>query len=325
MVPRTPICLTIAGSDSGGGAGIQADLKAFAAQGVHGASAITGLTAQSTVGVTRIDAVDPRMIVEQVRTVVSDLRVDAVKIGMVGSESGIGAVVEALDALPADVPVVLDPVMVAESGARLLPADAQAAFVRDLLPRTTVVTPNLPEALVLAGRDGLDADDATDDDVLEVARTIQAAGPGAVLVTGGHRAVAEDLLLLADGSVHRFAGERQPDGAAHGSGCTHSSTLAARLALGDDLPRAARTARAVAGEAVRRGLRDVGAGPGPVDVLDLPALRADADRAVSEAAGPDRVARSTADGSDGAGDTGAVAAGASGDRAADLPDRVASP
>jgi hydroxymethylpyrimidine/phosphomethylpyrimidine kinase len=325
MVPRTPICLTIAGSDSGGGAGIQADLKAFAAQGVHGASAITGLTAQSTVGVTRIDAVDPRMIVEQVRTVVSDLRVDAVKIGMVGSESGIGAVVEALDALPADVPVVLDPVMVAESGARLLPADAQAAFVRDLLPRTTVVTPNLPEALVLAGRDDLDADDATDDDVLEVARAIQAAGPGAVLVTGGHRAVAEDLLLLADGSVHRFAGERQPDGAAHGSGCTHSSTLAARLALGDDLPRAARTARAVAGEAVRRGLRDVGAGPGPVDVLDLPALRAAADGAASEAAGPDRVARSTADGSDGAGETSAVAAGASGDRAADLPDRVASP
>ncbi len=214
MVLRTPICLTIAGSDSGGGAGIQADLKAFAAQGVHGASAITGLTAQSTVGVTRIDPVDPRMIVEQVRTVVADLRVDAVKIGMVGSEPGIGAVVEALDALPAHVPVVLDPVMVAESGARLLESAAQEAFVRDLLPRVTVVTPNLPEALVLAGRDDLDLEAATDDDVLEVARDIQSAGPGAVLITGGHRAVAADLLLLPDGEVHRFAGERQPDGAA---------------------------------------------------------------------------------------------------------------
>jgi len=280
MAVRTPICLTIAGSDSGGGAGIQADLKAFAAQGVHGTSAITGLTAQNTVGVTLIDAVAPRMIVEQVHAVVRDLGVDAVKIGMVGSEPSIRAVVEALEVLPDCVPVVIDPVMVAESGARLLEADAQRAYVRDLLPRATVVTPNLPEALVLAGRDDVDDLDAlTDDDVLTVARTIQAAGPTTVLVTGGHRAAAEDLLLLEDGTALRLAGQRHPDGAAHGSGCTHSSTLAARLAVGDDLPRAARVARAVAGESVRRGLRDVGAGPGPVDVLDLPALRADAARA----------------------------------------------
>ncbi|MDO9410923.1 bifunctional hydroxymethylpyrimidine kinase/phosphomethylpyrimidine kinase, partial [Patulibacter sp.] len=255
MPVRTPICLTIAGSDSGGGAGVQADLKAFAAQGVHGTSAITGLTAQNTVGVTRIDAVGPRMIVEQVHAVVSDLGADAVKIGMVGSEPGIRAVVEALRILPAEVPVVIDPVMVAESGARLLEADAHRAFVRDLLPLATVVTPNLPEALVLAGRhDVEDLDALTDEDVLAVARTIQDAGPGAVLVTGGHRSSAEDLLLLEDGTVHRLAGVRHADGAAHGSGCTHSSTLAARLAQGDDLPRAARVARAVAGEAVRRGL-----------------------------------------------------------------------
>lgn len=284
MAVRTPICLTIAGSDSGGGAGIQADLKAFAAQGVHGTSAITGLTAQNTVGVTRIDPVDPRMIVEQVRAVVGDLGVDAVKIGMVGSEPSIRAVVEALDAVPPSVPVVLDPVMVAESGARLLEWDAQRAYVRDLLPRATVVTPNLPEALVLAGRD--DADDLevlTDDDVLGLARTIHGAGPGNVLITGGHRARAEDLLLLADGTAVLLAGPRHRDGAAHGSGCTHSSTVAARLALGDDLPTAARVARTVAGDAVRRGLRDVGAGPGPVDVLDLPVLRDRATAAVADA------------------------------------------
>ncbi|CAB4905855.1 unannotated protein [freshwater metagenome] len=283
MPVRTPICLTIAGSDSGGGAGVQADLKAFAAQGAHGTTAITGLTAQNTVGVTRIDPVDPRMIVEQVDAVLSDMAVDAVKIGMVGSEPSIRAVVAALQGLPEGVPVVIDPVMVAESGARLLEADAQRAFVRDLLPLATVVTPNLPEALVLAGRD--DVDDLatlTDDDVLQVARTIADAGPDAVLVTGGHRAAAEDLLLLDDGTVLRLPGVRHADGAAHGSGCTHSSTLAARLAQGDDLPRAARVARAVAGEAVRRGLRDVGAGPGPVDVLDLPALR-DAAAATAEA------------------------------------------
>lgn len=289
MAVRTPTCLTIAGSDSGGGAGIQADLKAFTAQGVHGTSAIAGLTAQNTVGVTRIDPVAPRMIVEQVLAVLSDIGVDAVKIGMVGSEPSIRAVVEALADLPADVPVVVDPVMVAESGARLLEADAQRAYVRDLLPLATVVTPNLPEALVLAGRDDVaDLDALTDDEVLDVARAIQAAGPANVLVTGGHRASADDLLLLRDGGTLRLGGERHPDGAAHGSGCTHSSTLAARLAVGDDLPRAARVARAVAGEAVRRGLRDVGAGPGPVDVLDLADLRARA-AAAADAVAPDPV------------------------------------
>jgi hydroxymethylpyrimidine/phosphomethylpyrimidine kinase len=284
MAVRTPICLTIAGSDSGGGAGIQADLKAFAAQGVHGTSAVVALTAQSTVGVTRIDAVDPRMIVEQVRAVVGDLGVDAVKIGMVGSESSIGAVVEALGDLPADVPVVVDPVMVAESGARLLEADAQRAYVRDLLPLATVVTPNLPEAVVLAGRDDVrDLAILDDEDVLDLARTIQAAGPANVLVTGGHRTTAEDLLLLEDGTVRRMPGVRHADGAAHGSGCTHSSTLAARLAVGDDVVRAAHVARAEAGEAVRRGLRDVGAGPGPVDVLGLSDLRSSAARRAERA------------------------------------------
>lgn len=283
MVATTPICLTIASSDSGAGAGIQADLKAFAAQGVHGTSAIVGLTAQSTVAVDRIEAVSPAMIVAQVRSVVGDLGVDAIKIGMVGSEPSIRAVVTALDLVPGDVPIVLDPVMVAESGARLLEADAQSAFARDLLPRATVVTPNLPEALVLAGRDEDPESVADDDAVVEIARSIQARGPRNVLVTGGHRGSGDDVLLQADGTVTVLGGARHPDGAAHGSGCTHSSTLAARLALGDDLVRAATVARYVAGEAVRRGLRDVGAGAGPVDVLDLPALR---DRAAAVAAGP---------------------------------------
>jgi hydroxymethylpyrimidine/phosphomethylpyrimidine kinase len=280
MVATTPICLTIAGSDSGGGAGIQADLKAFAAQGVHGTSAIAGLTAQNTTGVARIDAVAPEMIVAQARAVIEDLGVDAVKIGMVGSEASIRAVGTALGLLPAGVPVVLDPVMVAESGARLLEADAQAAFVRDLLPLATVVTPNLPEALVLAGRDEDPSAVGGDDAVVEIARQIQALGPRHVLITGGHRGSADDVLLQADGTVTVLGGVRHPDGAAHGSGCTHSSTLAARLALGDDLVRAATVARYVAGEAVRRGLRDVGVGAGPVDVLDLPALR---DRAAAVA------------------------------------------
>jgi hydroxymethylpyrimidine/phosphomethylpyrimidine kinase len=289
MVVTTPICLTIAGSDSGGGAGIQADLKAFAAQGVHGTSAIAGLTAQNTTGVARIDAVAPEMIVAQARAVIEDLGVDAVKIGMVGSEPSIRAVVTALGLLPPGVPVVLDPVMVAESGARLLEADAQSAFVRELLPLATVVTPNLPEALVLAGRDEDPASVGDDAAVVEIARAIQALGPENVLITGGHRGSADDVLLQADGTVTVLGGVRHPDGAAHGSGCTHSSTLAARLALGDDLPRAATVARHVAGEAVRRGLRDVGEGAGPVDVLDLPALR---ERAASRAEDAVRDARS---------------------------------
>ncbi|MCK9248894.1 MAG: bifunctional hydroxymethylpyrimidine kinase/phosphomethylpyrimidine kinase [Solirubrobacteraceae bacterium] len=273
MSDRTPVCLSIAASDSGGGAGIQADLKAFAAQGTHGTTAIVGLTAQSTVAVTRIEPVSPAMIVEQARVVIDDLGVDAVKIGMVGTRETIAAVAEALDLLPAGVPVVLDPVMVAESGARLLSADARRDLVETLLPRTTVVTPNLPEALALVGGvDGIDAD-ASDADVERIARGVRDLGPDAVIVTGGHRDEASDLLLTAEDDVVLLPGERFPDGAAHGSGCTHSSTLAARLALGDDLPRAARVARLIAGRSVRGGLRDVGAGAGPVDVLDLATRR----------------------------------------------------
>jgi hydroxymethylpyrimidine/phosphomethylpyrimidine kinase len=254
------VCLAIAGSDSGGGAGIQADLKAFARAGVHGTTAITAITAQNTVAVTGVEAISPAMIVAQVRAVAEDIGIDAVKIGMLGSATTAAAVGEALDLLPAGTPVVLDPVMVAESGARLLDPDAQAALIELVVARATVVTPNVPEAQVLAGDDTRDVE--------ALARAVHALGPGAVVVTGGHRDEAVDLLF--DGErVVEIPGERYADGAAHGSGCTHSSTLAARLALGDDLESAAREAKRVASEAVRDGLREIGRGAGPVDVVGI--------------------------------------------------------
>ena len=257
---RTPVCLSIAGSDSGGGAGIQADLKVFARAGVHGTTAITAITAQNTVAVTAVEAVSPAMIVAQVRAVADDIGVDAVKIGMLGSAATAEAVSSALDLLAEGTPIVVDPVMVAESGARLLDRDAQRALVDLVVARATVVTPNIPEARVLAGDDSLDAEG--------LARAVQALGPQAVVVTGGHRDEAVDVLF--DGRrTYEIPGERYPDGAAHGSGCTHSSTLAARLALGDDVLSAATEAKRAASEAVRDGLRDIGHGAGPVNVLGL--------------------------------------------------------
>jgi hydroxymethylpyrimidine/phosphomethylpyrimidine kinase len=259
-MPRpVPAVLSIAGSDSGGGAGIQADLKAFARCGVHGMTAITALTAQSTVGVTGIHPVPGEFIVEQVRTVAEDIGVDAVKIGMLGTKETVEAVRQALELLPG-VPVVIDPVMVAESGAVLLDDAARAAIVTELLPLATVITPNLPEARVLAGDE--------DDDAEELARALHALGPENVVVTGGHRDAATDVFF--DGErLELLPGERHPDGAAHGSGCTHSSALAAHLALGHTPLEAARAARAIAAEAVQNGLRHLGAGPGPVDALGL--------------------------------------------------------
>jgi hydroxymethylpyrimidine/phosphomethylpyrimidine kinase len=257
-----PAVLSIAGSDSGGGAGIQADLKAFAHAGVHGMTAITALTAQNTVGVTGVLPVPPDFIVEQVRAVQDDIGVDAVKIGMLGTAATVHAVNDALDLLRPGTPIVIDPVMVSESGAVLLDDPALAALTDTLLPRATVITPNLPEARVLA-RAGDD-----DDDAEELARALHALGPAVVIVTGGHREEATDVLYDGD-RIHSIAGERHPHGAAHGSGCTHSSTLAARLALGDTPLEAAQAAKHAAAEAVRNGLRDIGHGPGPVDVLDL--------------------------------------------------------
>ncbi len=258
--------LSIAGSDSGGGAGIQADLKAFAACGVYGMTAITAITVQNTVGVTAVHPIPPDIIIGQVRAVASDIGVDAVKIGMLGDEATIQAVAQALDELPDGTPVVLDPVMVAESGAQLLDPTAKATLVSLLLPRATVVTPNLPEARTLAGAAGLD-----DDDTVEaLARQIHALGPQVVVITGGHREEAIDTFFDGDRLV-QILGERHDSGAAHGSGCTHSSVLAARLARGDEPLEAARVAKALASEAVANGLSEIGAGVGPVDILKVAA------------------------------------------------------
>jgi hydroxymethylpyrimidine/phosphomethylpyrimidine kinase len=260
-----PAVLSIAGSDSGGGAGIQADLKAFARCGVHGMTAIAALTAQNTVAVTGIHPVPGAFIVEQVRAVAEDIGVDAVKIGMLGSADTVHAVREALELLDRQTPVVLDPVMVAESGAVLLDERARAAIVDELLPRVTVITPNVPEARVLAATRG-----GGEDDLEALARRLHELGPANVVVTGGHREEATDLFF--DGAtLTPIPGERYPDGAAHGSGCTHSSALAAHLALGLTPLDAASAAKRIASKAVRDGLRAIGAGAGPVDALGVTA------------------------------------------------------
>ncbi len=257
-----PRVLSIAGSDSGAGAGIQADLKAFAACGVHGMTAITAITAQNTVGVTAVHSIPPEVIVAQVRAVADDIGVDAVKIGMLGDRPTIEAVAQALDELPDGTPVVLDPVMVAESGAQLLDPAAKSALIDLLLPRATVVTPNVPEARALI------ADLAASLEVESLARAVHALGPDAVVVTGGHRDDIVDVFFDGDRLVE-LHGERHPDGATHGSGCTHSSVLAARLAHGDQPLEAARAARELASRAVAQGLREIGAGAGPVDILGI--------------------------------------------------------
>jgi hydroxymethylpyrimidine/phosphomethylpyrimidine kinase len=288
----TPRLLSIAGSDSGGGAGIQADLKAFAACGVHGMTAITAVTAQNTVGVRAIHHVPPDVIKAQVAAIIDDIGVDAIKIGMLGTVATIDAVWSALEHVPREVPVVLDPVMVAESGAILLEPEARLALVERLLPRATVVTPNLPEAREIvatgaaleprlraggavagdrggrgdghAATGGLHAADGADWLLLAIRRL----GPPIVIVTGGHRELATDLFF--DGTdVVEIPGDRHPDGAAHGSGCTHASVVAARLALGDDPLTAARAAKEATARAVADGLREIGAGAGPVDILGL--------------------------------------------------------
>ena len=257
---RVPAVLSIAGSDSGGGAGIQADLKAFARCGVHGLTAITAITAQNTVGVEAVEGVAPETIVAQVRAVAEDIGVDAVKIGMLGTAATVEAVVEALIYV-GNAPVVIDPVMVAESGAVLLDEGARRALVERLLPLTAVATPNIPEARVLTGL----GEGASQE---QLARGVVALGPRAAVVTGGHSEEMVDLYFDGERLVE-IPGERHPDGAAHGSGCTHSSALAAFLARGEEPLEAARRARALASAAVGAGLRGIGSGPGPVDVFGL--------------------------------------------------------
>ncbi len=259
---RIPAVLSIAGSDSGGGAGIQADLKAFARCGVHGMTAITAITAQNTRAVEVIEPVSPRMVFNQMLAIAEDMGADAIKIGMLGSAETIDAVAVGLTYMGlVSAPVVIDPVMVAESGAVLIDEETKTALVEFLLPRCTVATPNIPEARELTGL----GKEATQE---RLARGVLELGPKAVVVTGGH---SEELVdLFFDGEqIVKIPGPRHPDGASHGSGCTHSSALAAFLARGETPLEAAHRAREIASAAVAGGLREIGAGAGPVDVFGL--------------------------------------------------------
>jgi hydroxymethylpyrimidine/phosphomethylpyrimidine kinase len=247
-------CLTIAGSDSGGGAGIQADLKAFAAAGCFGTSAIVALTAQNTVGVSAVQELPPGFVEAQLEAVFSDIGVDAAKTGMLFSRELIETVADFLAGHR--VPLVVDPVMVASSGAKLLQDDAVEALVGRLFPLAIVATPNLLEAEALAGKGTR----------RELAERIHGLGAAAVIVTGGHGEDPVDHLF--DGSRHvEIPVDRHNVPATHGAGCTHSATLAALLARGEPLEEAARGAARAASEAVRNGLIEIGAGEGPVNVL----------------------------------------------------------
>lgn len=260
--------LTIAGSDSGGGAGIQADLKVFGALGVYGASAITAVTAQNTLGVTRIQEIDPDVVAAQIEAVLADIGADAAKTGMLAS----AAIVEAVAATLVRRPVphlVVDPVMIAKSGAALLRDDAVATLAARLLPLAEVVTPNLPEAarLIGAGGSGRSLEDrAPDDRTLEdQARRIAALGPRVVVIKGGHASGPESVDLFFDGErFERLRGPRIATRATHGTGCTFSAALAAGLALGQTPFDAAVAARRYLEAALRSAPR-LGGGAGPLD------------------------------------------------------------
>ena len=257
----TPIALTIAGSDSGGGAGIQADLKTFSALGVYGCSVIAALTAQNTVAVTGVLDVAPEFVTQQIDAVFSDLDIDAVKIGMLSQPETIDAVAKGLEThKPRH--VVLDPVMVAKSGDRLLVPEAVESLKTRLLPLATVITPNLPEAAVLLGRE----DDIGADDMEAVAQSLQALGVRSVLLKGGHLAGAESPDYLFDGEgMEVFTAERVNTANTHGTGCTLSSAIAALLARGLDLREAVRDAKAYVGAAIRAADElQIGRGHGPV-------------------------------------------------------------
>ncbi|MGD9496817.1 MAG: bifunctional hydroxymethylpyrimidine kinase/phosphomethylpyrimidine kinase [Armatimonadota bacterium] len=260
MSLRLPVALTIAGSDSGGGAGIQADLKTFAALGVYGMSAITAITVQNTVGVRDALVLDAALIAAQIDAVLEDIGCDAAKTGMLGSAEVVAAVAERL-AHHGVRDVVVDPVMVAKSGDRLLSDDACTAVVERLLPVARIVTPNLPEAAALLGRE------VAPDEMAEAARELCALGAGAAVVKGGHaggeRAV-DVLYDAASDTLTSFSAPRIDTGNTHGTGCTFASAIAAFLARGWRLEAAVGWAKRFVTEAIRRGL-PLGAGHGPTD------------------------------------------------------------
>ena len=257
-----PRVLSIAGSDSGGGAGIQADLKTIAALGCYGMTAITALTAQNTLGVRAIHAVPLQMLSDQIDAVVEDIGVDAVKIGMLHSAETVRAVAAAIDrhALPR---IVLDPVMIATSGAVLIDQEAISVLVRELFPRALVVTPNLDEAALLVGRPL-----RSEDDMEAAARQMLAMGATAVLLKGGHldSDTVSDLLLARGGEACWMRAPRIRTGNTHGTGCTLSSAIAAHLALGAPLPQAVNEARLYVRAALEAGAAvRTGAGSGPLN------------------------------------------------------------
>jgi hydroxymethylpyrimidine/phosphomethylpyrimidine kinase len=257
----TPAAVSIAGSDSGGGAGTQADLKTFAALGVYGATVITALTAQNTKGVTAIHDVPPQFVTAQLDAVFSDIAVGAVKVGMLSRAETIDAVVAGLDRYGQH-NVVVDPVMVATSGDRLLRDDAVEALLDRLIPRARVVTPNLLEAAAL-----LDAPVADDERTMrEQAERLLKRGAKAVLIKGGHGSGAESIdLLVEPNHVTRLAAARLPTRNTHGTGCTLSAAVAAGLARGLDLAVAAREAKDYVTAAIAAADRlQVGAGAGPL-------------------------------------------------------------
>ncbi len=253
--------LSIAGSDPSGGAGIQADLKAFSARGTYGMAALTALTAQNTQGVTAVRLLPPDFVAEQIRAVFTDIRVDAVKIGMIGNAEIAEAVAQALGT-HRGIPVVLDPVMIAKGGAALLDPEAVTALKEKLLPLATLVTPNLPEAAALTG-----TGEAQDRQAMAAqARALNALGPAFALVKGGHLGgkTSPDVLTGAGGETW-FEAERTPTKNTHGTGCSLSSAIAAELAKGADPTQAVARAKAWLAEAVARaGELEVGHGHGPV-------------------------------------------------------------
>jgi hydroxymethylpyrimidine/phosphomethylpyrimidine kinase len=254
-----PIALTIAGSDSGGGAGIQADLKTFAALGVYGTSAITAITAQNTIGVTAVQALAADLVTAQIEAVAGDMKLDVVKTGMLATSAIVEAVAAAISAL--ELPsVVVDPVMIAKSGDRLFDAEALAALRSELLPRARVVTPNVPEAEVLA-----DMRIATLDDAREAARRIHKLGAAAVVVKGGHLPGDEAIDLLFDGRTFtEYRAPRIDTRNTHGTGCTFASAIAAHFAHGRALPDAVRMAKGYVTGAIEHGLA-IGNGHGPLN------------------------------------------------------------
>lgn len=262
-LPRPPRILSIAGSDPSGGAGIQADLKAIAANDGYGMAALTALTVQNTQGVQEVHLVPPAFVAEQIRAVFEDIQVDAVKIGMIATAAIAASIADVL-ATCAPCPIVLDPVMVSKSGHRLLDEDAVQTVRTRLLPLATVITPNLPEAAVLAER----AEPSTDGEMPDLAAALQGLGAQAVLLKGGHLTGpgSPDLLRLSDGSTLTLPAERLATRNTHGTGCTLSAALATWLGHGYTLEGAAKAAKAYLSAALASADRlRVGKGQGPVD------------------------------------------------------------